>query len=139
MNKRIKILLIENSARFRATIKEILISKFPSISIKQATDGREARIKLSRYRPDLIFMDIKLAEENGLVLTKKVKEIYPNAVIIILTHHDLPEYQEAAYQNGAQYFLSKETTGAEEIVGLVEVLLAGERGQGSISIDSLKC
>jgi DNA-binding NarL/FixJ family response regulator len=131
MNKRIKILLIENSARFRAIVKEILISNFPSISIQQARNGREALIKLLRHRPDLIFMDIELAEDNGLVLTKKVKEMYPHAVIIILTHHDLPEYQAVAYQNGAQYFLSKETTGADEIVGLIEVLFAAEKEQES--------
>ncbi len=127
MNKKIKTLLIENSANFRHTIKEILISKFPSISVKQANDGREALIELARHRPDLIFMDIELAEENGLVLTKELKKIYPDAVIIVLTHHDLPEYREAAYQNGAQYFLSKETTRADEIVGLVESIISGER------------
>jgi len=46
-------------------------------------------------------------------------------VIIILTHHDLPEYREAAYQNGAQYFLSKESTKADEILALVESILSG--------------
>ena len=125
MNKRIKTLIVEDSANFRQAIKEILISKFPLMSIKQAVDGREALVKLVRLRPDLIFMDIELPGENGLVLTKKLKKIYPHAVIIILTHHDLPEYREAAYQNGAQYFLSKETTKTDEIVGLVESIIAG--------------
>ena len=123
MNKKIKTLIVEDNANFRQTIKEILISKFSLMSIKQASDGRDALIKLVRYRPDLIFMDIELAGENGLVLTKKLKKIYPHAVIIILTHHDLPEYRETAYQNGAQYFLSKGTTKAYEIVELVESII----------------
>jgi two-component system response regulator YesN len=123
MNEKIKTLLIEDNADFRHTIKEILIQKFPLMSIKQAADGREALIKLVKQRPDLVFMDIELGAENGLVLTKKLKKIYPCAVVIILTHNDLPEYREAAYKNGAQYFLSKETTKADEIVGLVESII----------------
>lgn len=124
MPKKIKTLIIEDNANFRKTIKEILISKFPSIFIAQAADGREAFLKIDKHQPDLIFMDIELHGTSGLVLTKEIKKIYPHTVIIILTHHDLPEYREAAYQNGAQYFLSKESTKADEIVELVEAILA---------------
>ena len=125
MPKKIKTLIVEDSANFRQAIKEILISKFPSMFIAQAAEGKEALLKLGKHRPDLIFMDIELPGKSGLVLTKEIKKIYPHAVIIILTHHDLPEYREAAYQNGAQYFLSKESTKADEIVELVESILAG--------------
>jgi DNA-binding NarL/FixJ family response regulator len=125
MDKKIKTLIVEDNADFRQIIKEILFSKFPLMLIKQAADGREALIKLVRDRPDLIFVDIELAGENGLMLTKKFKKIHSHAVIIILTHHDLPEYREAAYQNGAQYFLSKETTKADEIAALVESIVEG--------------
>jgi len=125
MPKKIKTLIVEDNANVRQAIKEILISKFPSMFIAQAADGREALLKLGKHRPDLIFMDIELPGKSGLVLIKEIKKTYPHAVIIILTHHDLPEYREAAYQNGAQYFLSKESTKADEIVELVESILAG--------------
>ena len=123
MPKKTKILIVEDNANFRQTIKEILISRFPFMSIKQAADGREALLKLATQQTDLIFMDIELPGKSGLVLTKKIKNAYPHTVIIILTHHDLPEYREAAYKNGAQYFLSKESTKANEIVALVESIL----------------
>ena len=125
MPKKTKTLIVEDNANFRQTIKEILISKFPFMSIKHAADGREALLKLANQQTDLIFMDIELPGKNGLVLTKKIKKVYPHTIIIILTHHDLPEYREAAYKNGAQYFLSKESTNANEIVELVESILAG--------------
>jgi DNA-binding NarL/FixJ family response regulator len=70
-------------------------------------------------------MDIELPGKSGLMLTKKIRKAYPHTTIIILTHHDLPEYQEAAYKNGAQFFLSKESTKADEIVALVESILDG--------------
>ena len=125
MPKKAKTLIVEDNAIFRRTIKEILISKFPFMSIKQAADGKEALLKLANQQTDLIFMDIELPGKNGLMLTKKIKKVYPHAVIIILTHHDLPEYRDAAYQNGAQYFLSKESTKADEIVALVGSILDG--------------
>ena len=124
MLKKIKTLIVEDNATFRQRLKELLISKFPFMFITQAADGKEALIKLAQHRPDLIFMDIELPLESGLVLTKKIKKIYPHAVIIIITHHDLQEYRIAAYQNGAQYFLSKESTKADEIVAVVESILA---------------
>jgi len=124
MPKKIKTLIVEDNATFRQTIKELLIAKFPSMFITQAADGKEAFIKLANYRTDLIFMDIGLPVESGLVLTQKIKKIYPEAVIIILTNHDLQEYRIAAYQNGAQYFLSKESTKKDEIVAVVESILA---------------
>ena len=124
MPKKIKTLIVEDNATFRQTIKELLIAKFPSMFITQAADGKEAFIKLANYRTDLIFMDIGLPVESGLVLTQKIKKIYPEAVIIILTNHDLQEYRIAAYQHGAQYFLSKESTKKDEIVAVVESILA---------------
>ena len=125
MPKKTKTLIVEDNANFRQAIKEILISKFPFMSIKQAADGKEALLKLANQQTDLIFMDIELPGKSGLVLTKNIKKAYPHAVIIILTHHDLPEYRDAAYKNGAQYFLSKESTKADEIVALVGSILDG--------------
>ena len=125
MPKKTKTLIVEDNANFRQAIKEILISKFPFMCIKQAADEREALLKLANQQTDLIFMDIELPGKNGLVLTKKIKKVYPHTIIIILTHHDLPEYREAAYKNGAQYFLSKESTKADEIVALVGSILDG--------------
>ncbi|MGD9031347.1 MAG: response regulator transcription factor [Desulfobacteraceae bacterium] len=125
MLRNVKALIVEDNASFRRMLERILISKFPYMRIQGGPDGKQAFQKLDRHPADLIFMDIQLPGENGLVLTKKIKKKYPNAVIIILTNHDLPEYRDAAFKNGAEYFLSKESTKAEEILGLVESILAG--------------
>ncbi len=118
-----RVLIVEDNASFRKALKELLRSRFPHISVSQAGDGKEALLKLSRQPPDLIFLDINLPGKSGLVITKEIKTIDPHVVIAILTHHDLPEYRTAAYQNGAHYFLSKESTNIDEIVGLVESVL----------------
>jgi two-component system response regulator YesN len=115
-------LLVEDNATFRQVIKETLVMKFPSMSIDEAEDGKEAMEKVDRHSPDLILMDIKLPGENGLVLTEKIKKLSPHVVIIILTDYDFPEYREAAHQSGADHFLEKASTTANEIVELIESL-----------------
>jgi DNA-binding NarL/FixJ family response regulator len=117
-----KILIVEDDPTFRKMLKSILVSRFPSIAVNEAPGGIEAWNKISSTPPDLIFMDIRLPGENGLVLTGKIKELYPDVTVIILTNHDLPEYREVAQQNGAEYFLSKGSTKPGEILELVESL-----------------
>jgi two-component system response regulator NreC len=92
------------------------------MAVYKVPEGTGAWKKISSARPDLIFMDIGLPGENGLVLTKKIKDRYPDIAVIILTNHGLPEYREAAQQIGAEYFLSMGSTRPGEIVELVESL-----------------
>ena len=94
--------------------------------IDEATDGEEALQKIDVSVPDLIFMDIKLPGENGLQITKKLRNQYPDVSIIILTYYDSPEHRKAAFEYVATYFLSKGTAG-EDIVGVVQSILAGKR------------
>lgn len=119
-----KILTVEDNDTFRKSLKEILLAKFPSLDIFEAGNGKEALEKVETLCPDIIFMDIKLPDENGLELTKKIKAHYPNIIIIILTIYDLPEYRETAYRYGANHFLSK-TSPTKEILSLLESILSG--------------
>ena len=120
--KTLKVMLVEDDDHFRQTLRKLLISRFPSFAFEEARDGKEAMEKIDVFLPDLIFMDIKLPGENGLKLTRSIKKVYPETVIIILTGYDLPEYRQAAYESGANHFASKESSSASEILALVESL-----------------
>ena len=74
--------------------------------------------------PDLVFMDIKLPGESGLVLTKSIKAQYPDMIVIVLTSYDTPEYREAVTQCQADYFLSKGSSTREGILALVQSILS---------------
>ena len=114
------ILLVDDDTNYRTLIKETLCLSLPSVNIKEAGDGAEAFQKIERCLPDIIFMDIRLPGENGLVLTKKIKKQYPDIDIAILTSYDLPEYQEAATESGARYFLLKSTVVPLGIITMVQ-------------------
>ncbi len=117
-----KTLIVEDNDRFRQALRNLLSSRYPSMSFKEARDGIEAMNEVSSFDPDLIFMDIKLPGENGLELTGKIRASNSEAKIIILTSYDLPEYREAAKAEGADYFLTKASSKASEIFALIDNL-----------------
>ena len=119
----LKTLIFEDSAFFRQLLKETLHSRFPSMEIAEAENGKDALQKVESLRAHLIFMDIKLPGENGLELTKKIKARYSDISIIILTSYDLPEYREAAREYQADHFLSKGASTKEDILTLVQSII----------------
>ena len=104
-----RVLIVEDNAFFLQFLRETLRSRFPKIDFVAASDGEEALEKIKALPPDAIFMDLRLPGENGLELTKKIKAKYPDIIIVVLTNYDLPEYRKAAYENGADHFISKDS------------------------------
>jgi DNA-binding NarL/FixJ family response regulator len=94
------------------------------MGVEEAENGEEALAKIETSFPHLVFMDIKLPGQNGLEVTREIKARYSEIKVIILTSYDLPEYREAATNYGADYFLSKGSSSREEILALVESVLA---------------
>jgi CheY-like chemotaxis protein len=121
-------LLVEDNVSFRQALSDVLLSYFPLITVDEAGDGREALSKVEYWRPNLIFMGIQLPGENGLDVTKQIKRVYGDIVIVILTTNDLPENRQLAFRNGADYFLSKgDDSCMEEILARVEEAMAREQ------------
>ncbi len=99
----------------------------PSKQTAQAGDGNEALSRVEYRRPHLIFMDIQLPGESGLEVTRKIKRVYTDIVIVILTRYGQPEFRQQAFRNGADRFLSKEDdTFMDDILALVEGEIARE-------------
>jgi len=118
-------LLVEDDTEFRQCVKKILSSRYPSIQLIEARDGKEAMSKVDLLPPDIIFMDIQLPDKNGLELTRMIKASHPNAIIVILSSYDLTEYREAAYRNGANYYISKDSP-MGELYSLVERIMENQ-------------
>ena len=118
-------LLVENDVSYRKILLDVLLLHFPLIGVDEAGDGREALSKVEYRRPDLIFMDIQLPGDNGLDITKEIKRVYNEIVIVILTSNNLPENRLQAFQNGADYFISKDDDFCmENILARVDVALS---------------
>lgn len=120
-----KILIVDDNLILREATRRILKSKFPALRVFEAADGKEAFTQIHNHLPDLILMDVHLPDNNGLNLTRKIKDLYPKMAIIIFTSYDLPEYREAAFKNGAEFFLSKSSPDLRKLNTVVESILAG--------------
>jgi DNA-binding NarL/FixJ family response regulator len=118
-----RILVVEDNALFRQAVKGILHDQFPFIEIYEAFNGEEALQQVEILRPQLMFVDLRLPGENGVEVTRKIKDRYPNIIVAMLTGYDLPEYKEASWQH-CDYFVSKQSMLKEDILALVESVLA---------------
>jgi DNA-binding NarL/FixJ family response regulator len=114
------ILIVEDSIILRKRIRKILLSKFPSLNIAEASNENSAFFEIRKNPPTLVIMDIRLAGNSGLNLAKKIKDRYPLIPIAINTNHDSPEYKNAAIQAGVDYFLSKKSNSINDLVSLTQ-------------------
>jgi YesN/AraC family two-component response regulator len=119
----LKILLVEDDERFRTVLKEDLIDSFPSVTVEEASDGKEAMEKTNSFCPQLIFMDIRLPGESGLQLARRIKTKWPDIRVAMLTSYDSPEYRQAAMEHGASHYIVKGGSEGNKIRELVESLL----------------
>ena len=117
-------MIIENNAEFRQTLMNLLKSYFDDLKCQEATNGEGAFKKIEELVPDIIFVDIHIQGESGLKLTKKIRKIYPEVILISMSSYDLPEYREAAEQHGADYFLSKSSFDVSEMLEMVDSFIS---------------
>jgi len=104
-----RIMIIEDNARMRAMIKQMLMKNLPNIeTIHECEDGVEAVRQFAQFQPDWVLMDVELKTMDGLAATATITSANPQARIIIVTNYDYPEYREAAKSAGAYDFVLKE-------------------------------
>ena len=119
-------LLVDANVGFREALSDVLLVYFPSIGVEEADDMAGALSKVECLRPNIIFMDIQLPGENGLECSKQIKQVYTDIVIVIPTASNLPEHRQQAFQNGADYYISKgDDSCMEEILTRIEGVLDG--------------
>ena len=123
--KSIKIMIVEDNAAFRKSIIESIRLLSSNIDIQEVEDGSSCLEKVDVFHPDLVFMDIQLPGENGLSLTKKIKEKYPEMEVIIMTSYDNPEYRDTSLKLGASQFFPKDRLNLEEIRVLLNSVRSG--------------
>ena len=97
---------------------------FPLIDVEDVGAETEAMSKMECLRPSIVFMDTQLPGGSGLEILKKIRQMYSDMVIVILTANNLPGYRQQAFENGANYYISKkEDSCMEEILTVIEKAL----------------
>lgn len=113
-------LIVEDNSLFRQVMRDILNTRFPSVMVSEAKNGAEALREFEARQPGLVFMDIQLPGGlDGLELTRRMRKKNPGVTVVVVTNHDTAEYETAALNSGADYFLSKNASLSDEIAAIV--------------------
>jgi DNA-binding NarL/FixJ family response regulator len=102
----IKILIADDQELIRDSLR-IVLSGNTDFSVNTAANGIEVVRAVRRDKPDVILMDIRMPEMDGVQCTQIIKENYPEIKIIILTTFDDDEYIFSALKHGASGYLLK--------------------------------
>ena len=108
-------MIVEDNISFREVFKDLLLTQYPPVEVIEAGSGEEALKRLGSNAFDLVFMDINLPGENGLEITRKIKAVWQDVPVTIITSYDIPEYREAAIRYGANSFIAKDSLKWDEI------------------------
>ncbi|ANH92611.1 MULTISPECIES: response regulator transcription factor [unclassified Streptomyces] len=104
----------------------VLLNTQPDIEVVgQAVDGLDAVAQVAESAPDVVLMDIRMPELNGIEATRRVTAATPGTKVLVLTTFDLDEYVYEALCAGASGFLLKDAS-ADQLAEAVRVVAAGD-------------
>lgn len=121
----LRVVVVDDQPLVRAGFSKIL-EREPDIDIVgEAADGVEALEVVTRLRPDVVLMDIRMPRLDGLAATERLRTTVPEARVVVLTTYDLDEYVLRALRAGACGFLLKDVP-AELVPGAVRAAASGD-------------
>jgi len=122
----IRVLLVDDQALLRAGLRMILENAEDIDVVGEADDGAVAAALAVETTPDVILMDIRMPEVDGLEATRRIRASLPDGPrILILTTFDLDEYVYSALRAGASGFLLKDTLAAD-LLSAIRVVARGD-------------
>ncbi|HEX8095368.1 response regulator transcription factor [Jatrophihabitans sp.] len=121
---KVRVLLVDDDALVRAGLRMILSSADDLEVVGEADDGARAVAAVRRHRPDVVLMDIRMPEMDGITATAALRRLENPPQVIVLTTFQADEQVMSALRAGAGGFLLKDTPPAE-IVAAVRLVAEG--------------
>jgi DNA-binding NarL/FixJ family response regulator len=121
----VRVLLVDDQTLFRAGLRTLLATRPELEIVGEAGDGNEALKVAAETRPDVILMDLKMPNLDGVAATRKLRVQLPSARVVALTTFEDDELVFEVLRAGAVGYLLKDAP----IATLVEALLAAARGE----------
>jgi DNA-binding NtrC family response regulator len=101
----IKVLLVDDEKDFANTLAQRL--RLRNLKVNTAYDGEQALMKLKEEEQDVIVLDLRMPGLHGMEVLQKIKDIYPNMQVIVLSGHGSDADEEEVKRLGGFNFLNK--------------------------------
>jgi DNA-binding NarL/FixJ family response regulator len=121
----VRVLLVDDDALVRAGLRIILSSAEDLEVVGEADDGAQVAAAVREHRPDVVLMDIRMSEMDGITATAALRRLNAPPQVIVLTTFQADEQVVSALRAGASGFLIKDTPPAE-IINAVRVVASGD-------------
>ena len=121
----IKVLIADDQPLVRMGFSMVLSAQDGISVVGEAGDGKEAIDQVAKLNPDIVLMDVRMPNMNGIDATEKIVKNFPNTKVLMLTTFDIEEYAFAALRVGASGFLSKDAL-PEQLIDSIKAVAAGD-------------
>ncbi len=121
----IRVLIVDDQALLRGSFRLLVDTAPDLITVGEAGTGLEAIELATSTRPDVILMDVRMPDLDGIEATRRICASLPDVRVLILTTFDLDTYVYSALRAGASGFLLKDTPPAD-LLAAIRVIAAGD-------------
>jgi DNA-binding NarL/FixJ family response regulator len=121
----VRVLLVDDDDLMRAGLRSVLSSDETIDVVGEAGDGRAAVERVRELRPDVVLMDVRMPNLDGIAATREVLAARPEVKVVILTTFEEDDYIFGALSAGASGFLLKRTS-PEDLIGGLHTVAAGD-------------
>jgi DNA-binding NarL/FixJ family response regulator len=122
---RVRVLVVDDDDLMRAGLRGVLSSDASIEVVGEGSDGRDAIYRTRLLDPDVVLMDVRMPDVDGITATRDLLAAYPSVKVVILTTFDQDDYIFGALGAGASGFLLKRTA-PEELVAAIHTIAAGD-------------
>jgi two-component system response regulator DegU len=120
-----RLAIVDDHELARASLRDMLADEPDMEVVGEAANGREALSLCSRLHPDLVLMDVRMPDLDGLSATKVIKRRHPEISVLMVTMHENPDYLQEALRVGASGYVLKDAS-QEEVASAVRRVRDGE-------------